>query len=183
MNDTEFLNQTEHISDIFTKIMLKIMTTDVAGSASDEITMAQFHALKHVAQHGSCTIGSLAEGLSVSQPAATMLVDRMSRRDFVARQPGQSDRRQAEVSLTPRGKNLLRRIESERVDRLGRVLRLMGRSEREQFVESLERFVAAALKLERSPDEVCLRCGTEHMDDCIVNQAHLALAGEQVERT
>jgi DNA-binding MarR family transcriptional regulator len=176
MDDTEFLNQTEHISDIFTRIMLKIMTPNLSGSGSDEITLAQFQALKLISQHGHCTIGSIAEGLSVSQPAATMLVDRMVKRGMVERQPGRNDRRQAEVSLAEYGKELLVRIESERMEYLAEILKLMGRSEREQFVESLERFIAAVVEFERSPLEACLRCGSRHHDDCIVNKANQALA-------
>lgn len=183
MNDTELLSQAEHISDIVTKIMLRTMAGDITGGASDEITMAQFQALRHISQHGPCTIGSLSDGLSVSQPAATMLVDRMVKRGLVERQPRQDDRRQAEVSLTPHAEDLLGQIETGRAERLGRILAVMEPRERERFVESLECFVSAVLKLEHSPDEICLRCGTEHQDDCIVNKTHLELAGRDVERT
>ena len=176
MNDTDLLTETEHVSDVFTKIMLDLM------SGSEEITMPQFQALKHISLHGSCSIGSLAEGLSVSQPAATMLVDRMLRKGLVIREPGKSDRRQMDVSLTSHGESLLEQIESERTDRLSKILSLIGRSDREQFVRSLERFIEAALKLERTPNDACLRCGIEHHKDCIVNQLQLALAGEEIER-
>lgn len=181
MNDAELLIETEHISDIFTKIMLDLMTPALASS--EEITMPQFQALKHISLHGSCSIGSLAQGLSVSQPAATMLVDRMLRKGLVVREPGKSDRRQAEVSLTEHGESLLAQIESERTDRLAKILSLMEQTDRRQFVRSLERFIEAALKLERTPNEACLRCGIEHHKDCIVNQLQLALAGEDIERT
>ena len=176
-NDTELLIQTEHVSDVFTKIMLDLM------AGSEEITVPQFQALKHIALHGSCSIGSLAHGLAVSQPAATMLVDRMLRKGLVVREPGKSDRRQAEVTLTEHGESLLQQIESERTDRLSKILSLMEQPDREQFVRSLERFIEAALKLERTPDEACLRCGIEHHKDCIVNQLQLAIVGEDIDRT
>jgi len=183
MNDTEFLNQTEHVSDIFTRIMLKVAAADLGEGSSDEITPAQFEALKRIAGHGACSIGALADALSVSQPAATMLVDRMARRGLVQRRTGRSDRRQAEVSLTPHAKDLIEKLDSGRAKRLRRIIGLMKPHEAEQFVESIECFVAAALKLECSPDEACLRCGTEHQDDCIVNQTNLEVAGEQIART
>ena len=178
MNDTDLLSQTEHLSDIFTRIMLRTL----AGTSSDEITIAQFQALRHVSQHGPCTVGSLAEGLSVSQPAATMLIDRMARRGLVDRQTGKSDRRQAEVSLTRHARSLLDRIEAERAEHLSKILDMMSRSEREQFVELLERFVSAALRLECAVDEACLRCGIGHHTDCVVNQMHLERVGTDVER-
>ena len=150
MSDTELLSQTERISDIFTKIILKTMVADPSVSVSGEITAAQLHALRHIAQHGPCTIGALAEGLCVSQPAATMLVHRMTKRGLVERRPGRRDRRQAEISLTRSALDALTRMESERAVRLGRILELLEPHERKQFVESLERFIAAALKLESS---------------------------------
>ena len=181
MND--ILNQTERVSDIFTKIMLKIMSSDLSVGASEEITTAQVQAMRHIAQHGPCTIGSLAEGLSVSQPAATMLVDRMTKRDLVSRQPGKSDRRQAELSLTDHGRAVLEQVEAERMEHLSGVLALMSPEERDIFLHSLEQFISAALKYEHVAYEACLRCGSDHSPDCIVNQMHLELSGKNVEKT
>ncbi len=184
MKESELLEQAQHVSDIFTKIMLKTMTVGLLAEMPEgEITMAQLQALKHIAQHGSCTIGSLAEGLGVTQPAATMLVDRVVKRGLVEREPGREDRRQAEVSLSRRAKHLVRRAESERAERLSKVLDLMTPDEREQFLESLQRFVGAALKLESAVDEACLRCGIEHRTACVVNRTHLELTGADVSRT
>jgi DNA-binding MarR family transcriptional regulator len=182
MNELDLLTQTQHVSDIFTRVMLKILTIG-ALSGDCEITMAQYQALKHVEHHGSCTIGSLAEGLGVTQPAATMLVDRMVKRGLVDREPGRTDRRQAEVSLTGRARELLHRAEEERAERLSRVLSLMEPAEREQLLESLERFVAAAVELETPVEGACLRCGIEHDNDCVVNKAHIKLRGTEVTRT
>lgn len=180
MNDRELLNQIEHISDIFTKMVLKTAAADLAGDASEEITVPQFQALKHIALHGQCTVGQLAQGLSISQPAATMLVDRMAKRGLVDRQPGSSDRRRADVSLTQRAVALLERIDNERADRLGRTLSLMKETERRQFAQSMELFVSAALKLEQSVEEACLRCGSDHQADCIVNKARRQLSGKDI---
>lgn len=180
MSDSKLLGEVEHISDIFTRILLKTMTIDLS---SEEITEAQFQALRHISSHGPSTIGSLAEGLSTSQPAATMLVDRMSKRGLVERQPGRNDRRQAEISLTRRAEGLLEEIERERAERLGRILESMDSSERRQLVGSLEKFVAAALRLETPIEEACLRCGSEHHSECIINRTHLQRAGKEVEKT
>ena len=167
MTDAEYLAQTERISDIFTRIMLRI--SDPSLGAPDEITTSQYQALRHIAHNGPCSIGGLAGALSTSQPAATMLVDRMVKRGLVLRRLSKADRRQAEVSLAASGKEILGRIEAERASRLAEIVKLMGPSEREQFVVSLEHFIAAALETE-TPEEACLRCGTEHNSDCILSK-------------
>lgn len=182
MNEHDLLTQTQHVSDIFTRVVLRTLTV---GSISDdgEITMAQYQAMKHIEHHGPCTIGSLAEGLGVTQPAATMLVDRMVKRELVAREPGRTDRRQMEVSLTDRARDLLLRAEEERADRLGAVLGRMSRSEREQLLQSLERFVSAAAEAESDVEDACLRCGATHDDSCILNKVHIRLKGTEVTKT
>lgn len=182
MNDNQLLNQTERVSDIFTRIVLKIMSSDVPGGVSDDITTAHIQAMRHIAQHGTCTIGGLAEGLSVTQPAATMLVDRMVKRGLVSRQPGRSDRRQSELSLTDHGRKVLQQVEAERNERLSGILALMSAQERSAFLHSLESFITAALNFEQGTGEACLRCGSEHNPECIVNQMNLALSGKNVEK-
>lgn len=171
MTDSEHLAETERISDIFTRIMLRI-TAPSLGAAED-ITTSQYQALRHIAHNGPCSIGGLAHALSISQPAATMLVDRMVKRGLVRRRPSKADRRQAEVSLALGGEEILGRIEAERAGRLAGVLKLMSPSDREQFVESLERFIAAALETE-TPEQACLRCGAQHHGDCIVSKSRRA---------
>lgn len=174
VNDSKLLIQVEHISDVFTRMVLKTMAAGLADKA-EEITTSQFQALKHIAQHGPCTVGQLARGLDTSQPAATMLVGRMVKRGLVERQPGRSDRRQAEISLTRRAEELLSHIEAERASRLSSTLAQMSEQERRQLIESMERFVSAALTQEDSVDEACLNCGSEHQPDCIVNKTRQRL--------
>ena len=182
MNDLDLLAQTQHVSDIFTRLVLKTLTV---GPLSDdgEITLAQYQALKHIEHHGPCSIGSLAEGLGVTQPAATMLVDRMVKRGLVEREPGRTDRRQSEVSLTEHARSLISRAECERAERLSRVLSLMNPDEREQLLRSLERFVAAAVEVETAVEDACLRCGVEHDGECVLNKAQMRLSGTEVTRT
>ncbi len=182
MNEQDLLAQTQHVSDIFARVLLRTMAV---GSQSDdcEITMAQYQAMKHIERHGACTVGSLAEGLGVTQPAATMLVDRMVKRGLVDRGPGRTDRRQAAVSLTDRARALLHRIEIERAERLSGVLDRMERAEREQLLASLERFVSAAVEADSTLEDACLRCGAGHDDGCVLNKVHMRLRGTEVTRT
>ena len=176
------MNQAERVSDIFTRIITRVMSPD-AGCPAEDITPVQLHAMRHIAQHGTCTVGCLAEGLSVTQPASTMLIDRMVKRELVRRDPGRSDRRQSELTLTPHGHDLLARVEAERTERLSGILDLMSPKERDAFIRSLEGFIAAALKFDRGAGEAaCLRCGTEHTQDCIVNRLHRELSGENMDK-
>jgi len=184
MNDKDLLNQTERISDIFAKVMLKTMTAGLGDSRQGDVSMAQFQALRFIGQHGPCTIGGLAEGLYVSQPAATMMADRMVRKGLLARRTGE-DRRKSQLDLTDRARRLLSNAESERAERFSGILSHLRPEEREQLVQSLEQFVTAALEQE-SADEACLHCGREHVAECVVNRARsgskLKVQGSKLQR-
>lgn len=179
MTDIALLNETEHIADVFIKVMQKVMTDDLGAGG---LTSAQLQALKHIVSHESSTIGSISEGLMISQPAVTMLVDRMAKRGLVYRQTPEGDRRQSLVLLTDRAGEIIRLVEQERIGRLCGILVAMKGDDRVQFVRSLEKFVAAALKVENDADVACLRCGTDHKPHCVVNRAHIELAGKDIER-
>lgn len=171
MNNKQVVWKTERIAEIFARLESKMIDTEVPGSRSYVITAPQLQALRHIAQHGPSTISAIADGLSISQPAATMLINRMQRRGLVKRRPRADDRRQAEVSLTRQAESLLRRMERARFDRLSVILEHMSPEERLQFLDSLQKFVAAALKAcECTVEEVCLRCGKDHDPECVVNQ-------------
>lgn len=171
MNNKQVVWQTERMAKIFARLESKMIDTEVPGSRSYVITAPQLQALKHIAQHGPSKISAIADGLSISQPAATMLVNRMEKRGLVMRRLRADDRRQAEVSLTRQAESLLRRMERMRFGRLSAILEHMSSEERFQFLDSLEKFVAAALKAcECTAEEVCLRCGKDHDPDCVVNQ-------------
>ena len=51
------------------------------------------------------TLAQLAEAHGVDRPYATIIVDKLERLGFVARQPHPSDRRSKVVSLTPAGRD------------------------------------------------------------------------------
>lgn len=171
MKRTESLDQTEHISDIFTRIMLKLMAPNLSDGEQQGISLSQFNALRHIASHSPCTIGGIAEALSVSQPAATMLVERMVRKGLVERRSGSTDRRQADVVIAESGRTILQGIEAERTKRLAGIVNQMAPADRANLVESLGRFVEAALDTRELSGEACLHCGVEHNDECIVNKS------------
>ncbi len=56
------------------------------------------------------TIGELAERLQVKHHSAVGLVDRLVKKDLVRRAPGERDRRQVYVHLTPQGEELIEHL-------------------------------------------------------------------------
>ncbi|MHB1459106.1 MAG: MarR family winged helix-turn-helix transcriptional regulator [Armatimonadota bacterium] len=181
MTESELLNQTEHIADVFMRIMQKTIVDDIHSGDGCGLTPVQLQALRHIVRHGASTVGSISEGLMISQPAATMLVDRMVKRGLVERKSSAGDRRQSLVVPTSDADAIIRRVEEHRVGRLGAILKVMNPDDRTLLVESLERFVTASLQAESDTSSACLRCGTDHKSDCIINKANLQMAGKDIE--
>lgn len=91
-----------------------------------ELTMTQIKVLHHVDQNDrSLTVKEVAEVVSLSLPAASRAVDDLVRRGFAERQEDLVDRRMKRISITPRGRASIRRLNAARLSGL------------EEFVETL----------------------------------------------
>ena len=70
------------------------------------LTYPQYLVMLVLWQDGSCTIGHIAQRLSLAQNAITPLVDRLEDADFLERKRDTGDRRVVGVRLTKAGKDL-----------------------------------------------------------------------------
>ena len=172
--ESELLVQTERISSIFANIITTTAQKALYETLGrNEMTLPQFRAMRYIARHGSCTIGKLAEGLNISQPAATMTAERMVRKGLIERHTG-DDRRQSKVYLTKHGRDLLDKVESERTRKLSQIIAALRPEGCVELLASLEGFVSAALEYIPAKD-ACLCCGQEHVPECVVSRARRKL--------
>jgi len=146
------------------------------------LTPTQYEALIFVNRHGGCSAKSLAEGLHISIPSSTRLVDRLVRKGLMDRREGDADRRLVRLSVTDAGRRALAAVHEARIARLEGALETFDPAERAQLFGLFERLLLATLRDVQTVDDCCLRCGTEHFASCVVNEAHLALKGRPIER-
>ena len=78
---------------------------------------------------GPQSMGQLAEALDVSVASVTGIVDRMERRDLVARDRAADDRRMIMVSLTPAGSAVFSELAARRRERLAGLVAELSRDE------------------------------------------------------
>ena len=145
----------------------------------DGLTAAQIRVLRHVHLHRRPSVRSIAEGLMVSPPAATQLVNKLVAKGLVARSERKEDRRAVDVELTPRGRRLARRLMAERRKHLSRLLSRMPAAAREELVRGLEALIGATLSDEHTIHGACLRCGSRHAGHCPVNEASYRVLGTE----
>ncbi|HEX2950773.1 MAG TPA: MarR family transcriptional regulator [Armatimonadota bacterium] len=146
-----------------------------------EITPAQFDALAFIERHGGCSAKTLSEGLRISIPSSTRLVDRLVRKNLVNRCESGVDRRLLNLTVTAEGESALRAVREAHITRLQHALESFEPAEREALLKLLERFLQASLSDIETVEDCCLRCGAEHDGACVVNEAHIALVGRPIE--
>ncbi len=89
------------------------------------LTPLQYQLLLHIKGFRGrdwATIGELAERLQAHHHGVVALIDRCEKLGLVARGPGRSDRRVVEVSLSPKGEELLARTATLHQDELRMLL-------------------------------------------------------------
>jgi DNA-binding MarR family transcriptional regulator len=162
-------------SHIFASAVREILELKLLREASAmPLTLSQFHLLKLMFLNGRHQVGEVADFLGVSPPAATKNIDKLEALGLVVRSPSKGDRRATLLSVSPKGRRLVRRYEELKAARLSPVLKKFGTEEREQFTRLLERFSLSLLEKElageHDHDGVCLRCDAYIQAGCPVGR-------------
>ncbi len=157
-------------SDLFSHILLKALNLHLIDEISEhQVSLAQLQAIRFLRNHSVVMMGNLAAGLSISYPSATNMVKRLEKRGLAKRRVNPTDKREVQVALTERGRELADRMDQERVERLEQVLGRMEAADRESLLRGLRAFVqAAVLGNEGVVGQICLHCGLQASDNCPV---------------
>jgi DNA-binding MarR family transcriptional regulator len=108
------------------------------------LSWPQLNALLVVERAEGINLGGLAAELKMLLSSASRLCDRLVASGLVERVPGQADRREIALYLTPSSRTLLGELRAIRRDALGGVLERMSASGRAALLRGLTEFAAAA---------------------------------------
>jgi DNA-binding MarR family transcriptional regulator len=162
------------VSNLFAQILTKSLSERlVAELTHEEITLPQLQAMRYIWLHRNATVGEVAEGLDISYPSATNMLNRLVRKGLVTRHGNPADRRFVEVQLTEKGERLTRQVEEERTARLKQVLDEMAPEERQALIDGLRAFIVTAVESDkRMIEEICLRCGVQANGNCPITELY-----------
>ena len=165
----EDLYQLLRYSHIFASTVTEILETRLIKEASPHpITNSQFNMLKVMALNGQHQVGELAEFLGVSPPSATRNIDKLERLGLVIREGHKGDRRVTLLSASPKGRELVRRYEAIKQDRVAPVAEIFEPEELREFSRMLRRFSVTLLSQEETKRGVCVRCNAYIETNCPV---------------
>jgi DNA-binding MarR family transcriptional regulator len=131
----------------------------VRSSVDASLGRAGAHAaaLVHLEAYPGDSVQALADVLSVSQPAAVKVVNRLAGDGLVERREGPDGRTRA-LHLTAAGRDAAARVLADRAARLEEVLHVLGDDERERLEPLLEKLVAALAGDRPGALTVCRLC-------------------------
>ena len=100
LEDEKSMNRYDEVLVALRRI---IRATDLHSKQLSKIsglTSPQLLILQTLRHHGELTVGDVARRVSLSQATVTTIIDRLSKRGFVVRERGSSDKRKVFVHLT-----------------------------------------------------------------------------------
>lgn len=154
------------------KLFCRALAAGVMASARRDVhaslTDVQLSALRFIKYHPDTPLYQLAAGLKISSPAATKLVDRLAGRGWVRRQQHPSDRRKWVLVLTGEGRRIYDAVRSAEEYHLQMIMDQMAPEDREALQQGLVAFLQA-VQQRLAKDELCLQCGTDVSETCILH--------------
>ena len=157
-----------------------VIAQTLALAGDGALTPAQFRCLDFLAKRERCSVGELADGLAISDPAATKLVDRLQGKGLVARAGHASDRRVVHVAVSEAGVGLVSRLGRKRDSLVAGAFSKLSARRLQMLARSLDGLLICALDSPDTIRRVCLRCGGDHSPECVVNRAHILVTGEEI---
>jgi DNA-binding MarR family transcriptional regulator len=101
------------------------------------LSMPQFRALVRVEREPLTSITAIAEHLAASLSTTSRLVSGMVQRKFLAREVAPTDRRQARVSITPKGRAVLQAAREATGRELEAVFATLGSREHDKIIDAM----------------------------------------------
>lgn len=114
------------------------------AAVADDVTLPQYRALVVLCARGPLGMSELAEELSCSPSTATRLCDRLVRKGLAARGHRPENRREVEVTVTPRGAELVGQVTKRRRKEIAKIVAHVPDRQRAGMVSALRAFAEAA---------------------------------------
>lgn len=114
-----------------------------------DLTMGQFKAMMAITVFGPQPVGELGRRLGLSEPGASLLVDKLEERDLAVRRRDARDRRRCLVTLTPAAAELAGRLRQGREEHMTRWLAALDSDELEALLRGLRGLLRVATKADR----------------------------------
>jgi DNA-binding MarR family transcriptional regulator len=132
------------------------------------LSKSKVQVLRLLGHRGGQTSTHVARFLGVSKPAVTQIVDALVRHKLVARKTAKQDRRGVDLSLTPKGKLLLKRVIERQRQSVQGAMKKASRAHAEQMVKAMQDLAGDLARADKDFQHFCLQCGAHPDGTCIL---------------
>ncbi|MBU7007174.1 MarR family winged helix-turn-helix transcriptional regulator [Phosphitispora fastidiosa] len=168
--DFETLQTVDRDIGLFVAIVRELLSQGIVEEVCNEqLTVGQVRCLCLIMAHEVVTVGDVSRGLGISYPAATKAISRLSEKGLVIRKHDPEDRRNIFVEITPLGQEVTSKVKPEKLKRLGSLLNKMPPKDLKNLRRGIESFLLAAVTDDELFPQICLHCGKEHVENCILS--------------
>lgn len=140
------------LADIILSLQRGFLSHLSVSLAEGQVSFVQFFLLSHICMHESLNMTEIAAKMNHTTAAATGLVDRLAKLDYVERIPSPNDRRKVLVRIRPKGVELVDRIRQDMISNLSKVMLELDPQEQSMWIQIYEKIFGYCQKHDR--------CGT-----------------------
>ncbi len=128
--------------------MGRSMRDFVAFMRDHGLSMSQVSLLFRLYYQGQCGVSDIASHLTVSNAAASQMVERLVQQGWLERNEDPNDRRAKQVALSPAGQQLIRDGIEARVHWMGELTAILSAEEQSAIAAAMEALTRAAQQLD-----------------------------------
>lgn len=148
------MSQSDHFIPVLNRWIAVFMHRSMQNlhkySRESGYSMSQIFALTFVHHRGPCGVSDLGEGMGISNPAASQLLDKLVQQDLIERAEDPSDRRGKQITLTPKGAQIIKESFFARQSWFSELEDLLTEQEKEQAISTLNILIEKGKDLEQS---------------------------------
>jgi DNA-binding MarR family transcriptional regulator len=119
-------------------LLMGTIRVEMRSRRGANLTVMQFRALVYLDLNPGASLSAVAEHLGLTLPTVSAMIDGMVENGMVHRAECATDRRRVELSLTPRGENLLAKAINGTEKRLEEIISSLNPQERETVFEVMQ---------------------------------------------
>lgn len=151
--------------DLARRVFAEIHRNTSPHWLSLDLTMGQMKALMMLTAHGAQPVGELGRRLGISEPAASLLADRLEADGLASRERDPDDRRRTLVTPTPAAAELATTLRQGREEQVRRWMAALTPAELDGLTLGLRGILHAATQRDASAGETASDAGGGEIDD------------------
>ena len=146
-----------------------VLESRAVEMATDKpLSNSKVQVLRLLAQRTGQTSSQVARYLGVSKPAVSQIIDAMVRSKLVTRKTSRDDRREVNLSLTDKGKNINKLVRHQQRHYIRSAMRDLNGTVANRWINTLGDVAVALGTADQAFQDHCMQCGGHEDGTCVL---------------